>query len=84
MPRTLGYVGQPLTYKEFQAAQCIRKGIGSGEATQMLRCSPETAKTRYRRIMAKTGARTVAQLVYWMNCELFLAGLMVLPKRVNG
>lgn len=74
-------VGTPLTFREFQVARLVGCAFNIRDIMGELKITDATVKSRMRQIMKKTGARTVPQLVCWMNCELFLAGLMVMPKQ---
>lgn len=73
-------IGTALTQREFEVARLIGKARQPKRISEELGINCETIKSRSHIVMKKTGARTAAQLVYWMNCELFLAGLQVRPK----
>lgn len=80
MSRSALRVGTPLTFKEFEVAQLIAEALPIKVIMSELNISKPAVQKRTAQVMKKTGARTVPQLVCWMNCELFLAGLMVQPK----
>jgi DNA-binding CsgD family transcriptional regulator len=71
------FVGTPLTQREFKAARCIAKALSVKETAAVMNVPSWEVKRLHRNLIKKTGVRTIAQLVYFMNCELFLAGLLV-------
>lgn len=71
------HLGQALSLDEFRVARCLKNAMDQPEIMTRLGFTELKTRMLTRRLRVKTGATTNAQLVYWLNCELFWAGLLV-------
>lgn len=72
---------RPLSWRQFQAARLIGKGLNNREIAEKMGIPYVAVKSVVYEVLLKTGARDRVQLGIWMNCELFLSGLPVVSPK---